>query len=54
LLLAVAWSEDFHSESTWGPPLWNPYSLMTIGMALLAVQLAMQILRALMPSRAPE
>jgi TRAP-type C4-dicarboxylate transport system permease small subunit len=54
LLLAEAWSEDFHSESTWGPPLWIPYSLMTVGMALLAVQLAMQILRALMPSRAPE
>jgi TRAP-type C4-dicarboxylate transport system permease small subunit len=54
LLLAEAWSENFHSESTWGPPLWIPYSLMTVGMTLLAVQLAMQILRALMPSRAPE
>jgi TRAP-type C4-dicarboxylate transport system permease small subunit len=54
LLLAEAWSENFHSESTWGPPLWIPYSLMTIGMTLLAVQLAMQIARALMPSRAPE
>jgi TRAP-type C4-dicarboxylate transport system permease small subunit len=54
LLLAEAWTENFHSESTWGPPLWIPYSLMTAGMTLLAVQLAMQILRALMPSRAPE
>ena len=54
LLLAEAWSENFHSESTWGPPLWIPYSLMTVGMTLLAVQLAMQIFRALMPSRAPE
>lgn len=54
LLLAEAWTEDFHSESTWGPPLWIPYSLMTAGMALLAAQLAMQILGALMPSRAPE
>src|SRR5215471_10633392 len=54
LLLAEAWSENFHSESTWGPPLWIPYSLMTIGMTLLAVQLAMQIVRALTPSRAPE
>jgi TRAP-type C4-dicarboxylate transport system permease small subunit len=54
LLLAEAWTEDFHSESTWGPPLWIPYSLMTVGMTLLAAQLAMQILCALMPSRPPE
>ena len=54
LLLAEAWTENFHSESTWGPPLWIPYSLMTVGMTLLAVQLAMQVLRALRPSRAPE
>jgi TRAP-type C4-dicarboxylate transport system permease small subunit len=52
LLLAEAWSENFHSESTWGPPLWIPYSLMTVGMMLLAVQLATQIVRALRPSRA--
>jgi hypothetical protein len=49
-----AWSEDFHSESTWGPKLWIRYSLMTVGMTLLALQMAMQILRALMPSTAPE
>jgi TRAP-type C4-dicarboxylate transport system permease small subunit len=54
LLLAEAWSENFHSESTWGPPLWIPYSLMTAGMTLLAVQLAMQIVRALIRSRTPE
>jgi TRAP-type C4-dicarboxylate transport system permease small subunit len=54
LLLAEAWTENFHSESTWGPPLWIPYSLMTVGMILLAMQLAMQVLRALTSSRAPE
>src|SRR2546430_1863026 len=32
LLLDEAWTENFHSESTWGPPLWIPYSLMTVGM----------------------
>lgn len=46
LLLAEAWTENYHSESTWGPPLWIPYSLMTVGMALLAVQLAAQIVLA--------
>src|SRR5215472_16217887 len=54
LLLAEAWSENFHSESTWGPPLWIPYSLMTTGTALLAVQILMQILVALRPRRSPE
>lgn len=52
LLFAEAWTENFHSESTWGPPLWIPYSLMTAGMALLAVELAMQIFLALTSSRA--
>lgn len=46
-LLAEAWVEDYHSESTWGPPLWIPYSLMTAGMTLLALQLALQIARPL-------
>ncbi len=52
LLLAEAWTENYHSESTWGPPLWIPYSLMTVGMTLLAVELAMQIFVALTSSRA--
>jgi TRAP-type C4-dicarboxylate transport system permease small subunit len=54
LLLDEAWTENFHSESTWGPPLWIPYSLMTVGMALLAVQILMQIFIALTPRRSPE
>jgi TRAP-type C4-dicarboxylate transport system permease small subunit len=54
LLLAEAWTENFHSESTWGPPLWIPYSLMTVGMTLLSVQLLMQIVLALAPRRSPE
>jgi len=43
LLLDEAITENYHSSSTWGPPLWIPYSLMTAGMALLTVQLMIQI-----------
>jgi TRAP-type C4-dicarboxylate transport system permease small subunit len=42
-LLAEAWTENYHSGSTWGPPLWIPYSLMTLGMTLLSAQLLLQI-----------
>jgi TRAP-type C4-dicarboxylate transport system permease small subunit len=51
LLLDEAWTENFHSESTWGPPLWIPYSLMTVGMTLLGVQILLQVVAALMPRR---
>src|SRR6266436_3871419 len=54
LLLDEAWTENFHSESTWGPPLWIPYSLMTVGMTLLAAQILMQIVLALTPRRSAE
>jgi TRAP-type C4-dicarboxylate transport system permease small subunit len=54
LLLDEAWTENFHSESTWGPPLWIPYSLMTVGMTLLGLQILLQVVVELMPGRSSE
>jgi TRAP-type C4-dicarboxylate transport system permease small subunit len=51
LLLDEAIVENYHSGSTWGPPLWIPYSLMTAGMALLSVQLLLQIIAELRGKR---
>jgi TRAP-type C4-dicarboxylate transport system permease small subunit len=46
-LLHEALVDDYHSSSTWGPPLWVPYSLMTVGMILLSVQLLLQVIGGL-------
>ena len=46
-LLHEAISEDYHSTSTWAPPLWIPYSLMTAGMILLSAQLLLQVIAGL-------
>ncbi len=43
LLLHEAYTEGQTSQSAWGPPLWIPYLLLTIGMGLLALQLAVQV-----------
>jgi TRAP-type C4-dicarboxylate transport system permease small subunit len=37
-LLHEAWVDGQTSSSSWGPPLWIPYSLMAIGMSLLGLQ----------------
>jgi C4-dicarboxylate transporter, DctM subunit len=42
-LLSEAWIEDQVSQSTWAPPLYIPYGVMTLGMGLLAAQLAVQV-----------
>jgi len=52
-LLEEAWTENYHSGSTWGPPLWIPYSLMTVGMTLLSVQLLLQVIGELRGRKAP-
>jgi len=46
-LLHEAITDDYHSSSTWGPPLWIPYSLMAAGMVLLSVQLLLQVIAGL-------
>ena len=42
-LLHEAWSEGQTTSSSWAPPLWIPYGLMSIGMTLLTLQLAVQL-----------
>ena len=41
-LLHEAWVEGQTTSSSWAPPLWIPYLLMSLGMLLLSVQLALQ------------
>jgi TRAP-type C4-dicarboxylate transport system permease small subunit len=41
-LLHEAWVEGQTTSSTWAAPLWIPYGLMTLGMGLLAAQIALQ------------
>jgi TRAP-type C4-dicarboxylate transport system permease small subunit len=43
ILLHEAIVEGFRTGSTWQPPLWVPYSLMTCGMVLLSIQLLLQV-----------
>jgi TRAP-type C4-dicarboxylate transport system permease small subunit len=52
-LFYEAWEDGQVTSSTWGPPLWIPYSIMAAGMSLLCIQLALQIFIALKnPERA--
>jgi TRAP-type C4-dicarboxylate transport system permease small subunit len=50
-LLHEAWAEGQTTSSTWAPPLWIPYGLMTLGMGLLTAQLGLQCVAG--PARAP-
>ena len=42
-LFLEAWAEGQVSQSTWAPPMWIPYGIMTLGLALLACELARQV-----------
>ncbi len=43
-LLGEAWVDGQVTDSTWGPPLWIPYSMMAAGMSLLVLQLGLQVI----------
>jgi len=47
ILLQEAIHEGFRSGSTWQPPLWIPYSVMTAGVTLLSIQVLLQIITQL-------
>lgn len=46
-LLHEAWVDKQTTSSSWAPPLWIPYGLMTLGMTLLSLQLVVQAIASL-------
>ena len=53
-LFHEAWVDGFTSNSTWGPALWIPYSLMATGMSLLTLQLLLELSIRLTGKRSPQ
>jgi TRAP-type C4-dicarboxylate transport system permease small subunit len=51
LLLLEAIDDGRVTDSSWAPPLWIPYSLMTAGMTLLCLRFALQIVDAVVSKR---
>jgi TRAP-type C4-dicarboxylate transport system permease small subunit len=43
-LLREAVQEGQVTQSTWGPPLWIPYGIMSVGMSVLTLQILLQLL----------
>jgi TRAP-type C4-dicarboxylate transport system permease small subunit len=50
-LLAEAVHDGYTTGSSWGPPLWIPYSAMAVGMSLLCVQILLQFADRLLSHR---
>ena len=44
VLLHEAVVDHQTTSSTWSPPLWIPYGLMSVGMTLLALQILLQVI----------
>ncbi|WP_044561808.1 TRAP transporter small permease [Azospirillum sp. B4] len=44
VLCHEAWVEGYATFSSWAPPLWIPYLAMSVGMTLLTLQIALQLL----------
>ena len=51
-LLHEAVAEGQTTSSSWGPPLWIPYSIMALGMSLVGVQLLLHLLARVKAVRA--
>ncbi len=51
-LLHEAWLDKQTTSSSWAPPLWIPYLLMSLGMTLLALQLVIQLAASINRARA--
>jgi len=51
-LLWEAWEDGQITGTPWGPPLTIPYGLMTFGMTLLTLQIALQVVAPLTRRRA--
>lgn len=50
LLFFEGWSENRVSDTSWGPHLWPVFAFMALGMAMLAIELLLQLLEDTLPA----